>query len=162
MPDFILPASGDDVVLCETRGAVPYSPVEFDGQKFSVLDGREDHPMIGVRWHGAAAYANWLSELAGYEPCYDLATWECDFTNSGYRLPTEAEWEYAARGGEYYNIFPWGNDENEDGTLANWPSSGDPYETGDYPWTTPVGFYNGELHDAADFAWPGSQSTYQT
>ena len=155
-------AVGGNDVYAETTGAAAYSGIEYNGTTFTVVAGREQHPMVGTRWHGAAAYTNWLSALQGYEPCYDLATWECDFSASGYRLPTEAEWEYAARGGDYYNIFPWGNDENQHGTLANWPNSGDPYETGDLPWTTPVGFYDGQLHAKGDFNWPGSDQTYQT
>ena len=59
-------------------------------------------------------------------------------------------------------MFPWGDDPNTGGLLANWENSGDPYETGDYPWTTPVGFYNGQLHLKTDFNWPGSQTSYQT
>jgi len=48
-----------------------------------------------------------------------------------------------------YTIYPWGDD--PDVAKANWPRSGDPYETGPLPWTTPVGFYNGQLHRQEDF-----------
>ena len=56
-----------------------------------------NYPVYNLSWHSAAAYCNKLSELIGLEPCYDPATWECDFNKSGFRLPTEAEWEYACR-----------------------------------------------------------------
>jgi hypothetical protein len=42
---------------------------------------------------------------------------------------------------------------------ANFPGSGDPYETGPLPWTTPVGFYNGGLRRKADYGWPGGQES---
>ena len=130
--------------------------------RFVIVDQRANHPVVCIRWHGAAACCNWLSRKKGYAALYDPTTWQCDYTKPGFRLPTEAEWEYAGRGGlvgPYYN-FPWGDD--PDVTKANWPESHNPYQTGPYPWTTPVGFFNGELHRKADFHWPGKQETYQT
>ena len=154
-------AAGSDV-YCDSRQSDRASSIEWDGRRFAVVAGRENHPMVCVRWHGAVAYCNWLSGRKGYAPCYDLSTWECDFSKGGFRLPTEAEWEYAARGGKHgpYCVFPWGDE--PDRSRANWPSSGDPFEAGPYPWTTPVGFYNGQVHRQADFGWPGRQHTYQT
>jgi formylglycine-generating enzyme required for sulfatase activity len=155
-------AKGGSEIFFTTRQADEYSRIGWDGSTFSVLDNRGSHPVTSVRWFGAAAYTNWLSVKNGLEGCYDLVIGQCDFSKKGFRLPTEAEWEYAARGGRYspYTIFPWGDD--ADNAKANWPNSGDPYEVGAMPWTTPVGFYNGELRRKADFNWPGNQETYQT
>lgn len=128
---------------CGTTATSSYSRIIWDGSQFSVSAGKLDHPMNMVFLRGAAAFANWRSSQDGLMPCYDLSTWSCDFSADGYRLPTEAEWEYAARGGQHspYYRYPWGD--WLDGSKANYDLSGDPFETGSHPHTTPVGYYDG-------------------
>lgn len=91
--------------------------------------GLADHPVVYVCWYAAVAYAQWV---AG---------------DQGARLPTEAEWEWAARGGLAAE-FPWGND-LVDATRANYSASG-------IGMTAPVGRYppNGYgLYDLAGNVW---------
>ena len=147
-----------------TYDASAYSRIQYTNKTFVIRDNRGLHPVTSVRWFGAIAYCNWLSQRGKFKPCYNPDTGDVDFTKNGFRLPTEAEWEYAGRGGltNPYCMFPWGTNSNTDGSYANWEGSGDPFETGSYPYTTPVGFYNGAIRLKTDYNWPGSQTTYQT
>jgi len=167
---------------CDTSTSHPYSQIYYDGFFFYArMKGNRsmfNDPMVMVSYYGAAAYCNWRSQQEGKELCYDEGTLLPDLTKHGFRLPTEAEWEYAARGGLAEKRFPWGDSISH--RQANYHSlweGGHPYypydvsptegchplwNDGNSPYTSPVGFFDGTMKYKIDFHWPGSATSYQT
>jgi formylglycine-generating enzyme len=152
-----------------------------------------NHPVQSVNWYDMAKWCNARSQQAGLTPMYytdtnltqvytngDVDAIYVTWSSNGYRLPTEAEWEKAARGGLNGQRFPWGDDINE--SLANYygcisncffsydfgPNGYNPAFTNQgMPYTSPVAYFppNGYgLYDMAgnvfEWCWDWYASPY--
>ncbi len=128
---------------CAVRAKAVREPQKYGNVDWAAQQARLDHPVVRVSWNDAVAYIAWLAKTTG-QP---------------WRLPTEAEWEKAARGADG-RIYPWGD--TWDARRAN-TSDGGPKTT------TPVGAYADkgdaspyECHDMAGDVWEWCSSLYQS
>ena len=118
-----------------------YKPDEsIDWNRVYQYSPNDSHPMVLVTWHDATAYAKW----------------------AGKRLPTEKEWEFAARGGLTDKKYSWGNDETQARDYANYEGTG-----GNDKWeyTAPVGSFKPNrygLYDIAGNVWEWCQDWYDS
>jgi formylglycine-generating enzyme required for sulfatase activity len=122
-----------------------------------------NHPVHSITWYDMVKWCNARSQKEGLTPCYTVsgATYKtgqnsavaCNWSANGYRLPTEAEWEKAARGGAAGRNFPWGGDTISH-SQANYKSSSSytydvsptrgyhpTYAVGGFPYSSPVGSF---------------------
>lgn len=125
-----------------------FTPKSRTGLPGSTSHSMANNPVTQVTWHGAAAYANWLSEAEGLTPVYDTTTWTANLANDGYHLPTEAQWERAAAwDGTQHWVYGFTADTLTGRDRANYSDVPDafvnPLGLTAFLYTAPVGWFNG-------------------
>jgi formylglycine-generating enzyme required for sulfatase activity len=159
VPSFWLAATDVTVaqyMACVDAGGCPAPAWKEKGNSYNIDTGTDDlykkmgevltgkdYPIVGVSWNDAQAYVQWLSQQTGKH----------------YRLPTEAEWEYAARAGTD-TAYPWGNAIGKDNANCSGDLCGDKFS-----YTSPVGSFaanpfglydmNGNVYQWVEDCWQG-------
>ena len=165
-------AKWDDVAGWAATNSYDIAPSNAAGKAAS-------HPVHSVNWFECVKWCNARSQKEGLVPCYyadanfaslykagslDLSNSWVRWSANGYRLPTEAEWEKAARGGHQGRLFPWGGDTCQQTRANYYADDSVPYDTsptlgynpafndGVQPYTSPVGSFPANGYGLYDMA----------